>query len=425
MTIRQALTLLLAILVVLTLGYGTYALFFSGDTGTTPTPEGEVATDAFPIIPEKPVSPGQEGTDLEDPTLGGETGELIDATPEGTRSINEILTQITTKPVSGAFLVGGTGSTTALRYIEKETGNLFELKEGETAPTRLSNTTIVKIQEALANNTGTSLVLRAFQGPENAVSNRLVNLTYSTSTTGTATIGELLGTSLPSTITNIVVSPDGKSLFFLNRAGEGVVGITADFQNKKQTQIFSSLLTEWSVSWPTQSTIVLTTKASQKALGDAYLLDVAKKTTDRVISHRAGLTALLAPDKNRLVYSEATQNGFLTKLLDRKSGSDELFILTTLPEKCVWSSISSIYLYCAVPTSISGGSYPDDWYRGAVSFNDDIWQINTETGESYVLLENAGDATNLMLDRSEENLYFTKKTDETLWKLKTEIPKEE
>lgn len=424
MTIQRALVILGLVIGFTLLGIGTYFFFFQEESAPSSGLLGEEG-DAFPTIPDRPGA-GDTGGSQGD-AVGEEEGEVgqIGEEPGETAEVTETLTRITAGPISGAFLVSASGSSTALRYIEKETGNLYELKEGETIADRLSNTTIPKIQDVFWNSRGESLVLRIFQGSENAVQNRLVSLSYSTSTTGTAQIGELLGTNLPSTIREFAVSPDGKSLFYINRVGDGVVGITTDFQNKKQTEIFKSLLTEWRVMWPTGTTIALHPKASQKAEGSFYFLDSTKKTAERVISGKKGLTALTNGTKNLIVYSESTPTGFLTHIVDRKAGSDELFLLQTLPEKCAWSEIDSIWLYCAVPTTIPSATYPDDWYKGLVLFNDDIWQINTSTGRANILLRNAGDTTNLMLDAKEENLYFTNKTDETLWKLKIEQQEEE
>ena len=43
--------------------------------------------------------------------------------------------------------------------------------------------------------------------------------------------------------------------------------------------------------------------------------------------------------------------------------------LKTLPEKCIFNKFGSA-LYCAVPKQVPAEEYPDSWYQGVVSFDD-------------------------------------------------------
>ena len=97
--------------------------------------------------------------------------------------------------------------------------------------------------------------------------------------------------------------------------------------------------------------------------------------------------------------------------------------MNTLPEKCIWSNTDSKIIYCAVPKNFPAGDYPDAWYQGLVNFTDDIWLINTDTMASTLIfdLEKQAnknlDITDLHLDKNDNFLFFTNKTDMTLWSL--------
>ena len=97
--------------------------------------------------------------------------------------------------------------------------------------------------------------------------------------------------------------------------------------------------------------------------------------------------------------------------------------LRTLAEKCVWGSFYKNMLYCGVPTQRDTASYPDDWYKGKVSFADSLWQMNVTTEEVTSLsslLEQADrfiDAVNLQIDDRDDHLFFMNKTDLSLWSL--------
>jgi hypothetical protein len=81
-------------------------------------------------------------------------------------------------------------------------------------------------------------------------------------------------------------------------------------------------------------------------------------------------------------------------------------------------------LYCGVPQTAPSGSLPDGWYQGVVSFSDDMWMINTQTGVTTLLvspLKVAGeeiDATKLLLSPDESFLLFVNKKDSAPWSLK-------
>ncbi|MEI6494976.1 MAG: hypothetical protein WCO03_02855, partial [bacterium] len=84
-------------------------------------------------------------------------------------------------------------------------------------------------------------------------------------------------------------------------------------------------------------------------------------------------------------------------------------------------------LYCAVPTIVPAGEYPDDWYRGEVKFNDSLWQINVADGKTTLLnspsaslINEEMDATGLFLNPIETRLFFTNKRDRSLWMLDLE-----
>ena len=82
-------------------------------------------------------------------------------------------------------------------------------------------------------------------------------------------------------------------------------------------------------------------------------------------------------------------------------------------------------MYCGFPKNLASGAYPDDWYQGKVSFDDNIKALDVNTLqikniENFESGDKQGteiDATNLMLSSNEKYLLFTNKNDLTLWML--------
>ena len=89
---------------------------------------------------------------------------------------------------------------------------------------------------------------------------------------------------------------------------------------------------------------------------------------------------------------------------------------TTLSEKCVWSNKQTGVVFCAVPQKLSGLPLPDSWWSGEVSFIDDLWRIDTETGEATMVWDqNDFDMVKMFLSPEEDYLFFVNKKDSTLW----------
>ena len=76
-----------------------------------------------------------------------------------------------------------------------------------------------------------------------------------------------------------------------------------------------------------------------------------------------------------------------------------------------------------MPKSISGALYPDAWYRGEVSFMDDVWKIDIENGNANIVLDPTSilgeglDGIKLTQDENENYLFFVNKKDSYLWRL--------
>ena len=143
----------------------------------------------------------------------------------------------------------------------------------------------------------------------------------------------------------------------------------------------------------------------------------------KIVGGGKGLTGKLSKDGLRLIYSSVVQNNVKTFFLDTKDPSPQEVLFRTLADKCLWGTLRKNELYCAVPSEFPSATYPDDWYSGKVSFADQIWHLDTLTGEVHLLANlfdvsrQAIDAVDLTLDPKENFLYFINKRDLTLWSL--------
>ncbi|MDO8659399.1 MAG: hypothetical protein Q7K54_02245, partial [Candidatus Parcubacteria bacterium] len=161
----------------------------------------------------------------------------------------------------------------------------------------------------------------------------------------------------------------------------------------------------------------LTTKPSSNTLGYMYSTDDAGKNISKVLGNVSGLTTLANPDGKMVLYGDS--NLALNIYHTDTRNSDSLGV-KTLPEKCIWNKLGDV-IYCSVPKFIDSASYPDSWYQGEISFNDNLWKIDAKTGNTTLLLDPTTitteqiDGTKIMLDENENYLFFVNKKDSFLW----------
>ena len=176
---------------------------------------------------------------------------------------------------------------------------------------------------------------------------------------------ELKGLALPSTVSEIAVSPAEDKVFYLNQMDNDLTeGVAADFGNKNQKKIFELPFGEFNVSWPTKDNIVLLTKPSAKADGYLYFLNPKTGALIRILGGIKGLTAVVSPGGEKIVFSGLGQDGTEAKIYDVKNKTVSSLGFATLADKCAWGKKNKNMVYCAVPATISGSNQPDGWYQG-------------------------------------------------------------
>lgn len=337
--------------------------------------------------------------------------------PETPGAFEPILRQLSKVPIAGSALGSRSGEAIA-RYIERATGNVFEIGANGEGEKRLTNTTIPKVYEALWSKSGTALIARYTRDNSEVVESFSAKVVPGAS----GGEGELQGTFLPRGIANVSVSPDGASLFYLQGDNGGVLGIKSEFNGNNRTKIWSSPVKEWLVSWPSASKITLLSKPSALASGMLMSLDPGTGGISLLLRGIPGLTALLNPVKPEILYSSSSETGISLFLFNITTGRQNYVRITTLPEKCAWTKTGD-RLYCGVPKFIPSGSYPDAWYQGVIPFEDEVWSVTPSSGVFDRVLDISAkrglpiDATNLQVSADEKFLIFTDKESGTLWSL--------
>ena len=253
--------IIITAIIIIMLAAGFFA-FFAGKkpTGTVDEP---AVTGGFPDTGD---SAGRKSS----ASLGGG----ISSSRIGKEVSKNILIQLTKNAISGAAYYG---TTTAL-YMERATGHIYKINLDGTNSVRLSNATVPKSFEASWSYKSDKMAVRYFEDPapgsiKLTVKTFLASIGHLLKATSTSE-AELKGLALPSSVSEIAVSPAEDKVFYLNDLGnDSVEGVVADCSNKNQKKIFELPFGEFNISWPTKDNIVLLTKPSAKAEGYLYFLN--------------------------------------------------------------------------------------------------------------------------------------------------------
>lgn len=411
---------LIILILILLVGIGGW-VFYKQKTGTTSTNEqGGIFKSFFPIG-----GSTDNQTKNPDGTISGR-----EDTPSATVQVGTVspFKKLTSHSVAGfTFFVSKTAVITPaqnpkekpktetvidrnIRYVSRNNGYVYELKNGGT-PIQISNIFIPNIYEALFTPNGTSAILRFLRDDERTIATYVVPIPEK-NLDGTRTQKD--GLYLPDNTLSVAIAPDSTTVARLVPDKEFTNLSTTTLANTGRKELYRGSFREWLVSWPTQKSIFLQTKASGTTTGFLYEVDGANHRLTRILGDRVGLTTSISPDGSYVLYSESGQNTFTTKVFSVKTGATKALGLSVLPEKCVW--LKNNDLICA-GGSVPRGIYPDDWYSGTVSFSDKIFRVYAGVGAFDVLYDGGEsfDMTSLKVDEDTNTLYFINKKDASLW----------
>lgn len=353
-----------------------------------------------------PESPPSSTSDVESP-------KTSDVFPGGVKEAGTLSKIDTQKLPAGTLIKLSSDSVssfsalgTTTRYhknIAENPGHLFEREaDGSNEEKRISNFTIPQILKVVWSSDAKKAVI--FYNLNNEVRKILVDYSENTPKTN----------FLPDSVSAVAFSPDSKSIAFINSSetAENVFVANSSFGN--QRKIFDNNIPNFEIAWPSASLISLKTKSSYALSSFLYSLNTATGQIEKV-SGAKGLDAVWNSDGSALVYTNSNMDLFL---LDIKTGNKKSLGLKTIAEKCAFSKIQKNIVYCAIPSIIPSAKYPDDWWQGKVSFEDNIIAIDTETLDLVLYAETGSDAVNPVILENDTYLLFKDKNTGELWSLK-------
>lgn len=333
---------------------------------------------------------------------GGDEGDFETPGPE------PILRQIYNLPTAGYIKK----RADAIRFVDRATGHVFEKDLPDGTTTRIEQTTVPRVYNAVFTEDGDGVVRQYIDEKNNIIS--IYNEISGDPSEGF---------QLPINLIDIKSNGAGNQLVSIARTPEGSAVSLLHLDGSVEKNIFSSALRDWSLDWEGDS-LLLTQKPSGNLPGSSYLFDVASGAQSTALQQVAGLTTKLNLGGDLVLYASIRGEGRPVLSVKNLKTRDVISLdVAGLPEKCVWDSLESNIVFCALPNSFPDVQLPDAWYQGGVHFVDALWKIDVSTGFAEHILSPTTsngvslDMTSLAMSRSGDAIFFINKTDQTLWSL--------
>jgi hypothetical protein len=215
-------------------------------------------------------------------------------------------------------------------------------------------------------------------------------------------------TALPQGLQSPVWAPTTDQIAYFSTTSNGELALsTINAANLKKGA--STLLTlhaaDLDLQWPSQNELIIADKPTSQNAGSIWAFNIPAATLTALDYEIPGAESIWSNDPTTsyglVFYNGAGGESNLLQLqsLSGTATTQQLSFIT-LPSKCVFNNemtptsttetTSSAYLalYCGIPRSSSGFSsaqLPDDYETMALFTSDDIYKINTATGDTQVL----------------------------------------
>lgn len=342
-----------------------------------------------------------------------------------TYSTSSTSTRTVSNPEMGDLLEEFLATSTAIRFQERASGHVYDVFEFLENPVKVSNITVQKVYDSMFLNDRNQF-FEITAAPDNEqVLTTLARIIPATENpiTGTTTEQTLQQTPISGILTNLVYFEGSNRILYSKGTQGGSEIYSADPARSAETLIARLPFREYTLESIASGQALLQTMASASVPGYAYALNLSTGALNKIIGNINGLTVKISPDQQFYLYSQSGLNTPpVIRAHDVAANTTRVIGLDTLPEKCVFSKASSAQIYCFGSSVYKSATYPDDWYKGKVFNDENLYLINLATGDVqvvYLFDEETGgfDVVHPMLVGNDEMMIFQNKYDLTLWAL--------
>lgn len=345
--------------------------------------------------------------------MNGETETIIPPAEETKKNptvdiASSKLRQLTTKPVIGFREVIDKDSTRpTLLYVEAGTGHIYsiDLQTGEER--RVSGTTIPQAIKAKISPDGQHF---AISSASNTKGKPLFVGTLNPTT-------DSLDEKLNENVSDFTFG-DNNELMFSTNGTSGLEAYSYDIVKDIKKSIFSLPFHEAVIQWGNTATSTHYTYPKTSYLLEGFLFEIKNGKMNRLPFAGYGFSALVNDDM--ILYNAITKQKPTTFVYLKGTNETKPLKTVLITEKCTLPQKGFIF-FCAHEPIDTPYEFPDEWYRGSLSFKDSIWILFADqfiSGELINTFTESGreiDGINLTKEMENGAMYFTNKNDNTLW----------
>lgn len=328
------------------------------------------------------------------------------------------LYQIWQKPVAGfGWRVSESGEA-FVRFVERETGHIYEHSPETGATRQISRITVPRLQKADLFYNAEHLTLQYFDA-DGALQTFIGKLSPSE-------VGEdtflLDGVFLPENIRALSVSPSGEQVAFSYKLGQGEYAImVAGKDGGNRAVVYESPLSVWHIAWRDEETLYLTPGVSE---GDqeGLLITINTQTGTSHMSVESNLLSVHTIAEGVTAKTRMFSDRLITFVENEEGGESEI-TFPTPGEKC--SEGISTLVVCFTPQESLTLTRYREHLRGELKVESAPILFNPETGSVFELspflpqgVFNRFDASTIKIAREEvfnSNLAFIDNNTNTLW----------
>ena len=281
----------------------------------------------------------------------------------------------------------------------------IDLRSG--GETLTSGTTIPRTTNALFSKDASSVIITSMEANGN---NTIVGNIVTNASTG----GTIEGVSLPQGAREIVFGDATNTVNYILDTDTGSAGYSYNTVKKISLQIFTSPLRDIRILWGTPLYAYTTPTATQ----NGHLYKVVDNELVYTTSGGQGLMGVRYADG---VLITKTVEGKASSVVRTNLGEETTQSFPFIPEKCVTNPTKKEIVICATPRNRGQELFPDDWYKGVISYSDLLWSLNVTSGGATPLSDFKADSgreidvIKIGTDTEGKNIWFINKNDNTLW----------
>ncbi len=403
---------------IIAIGIGVYVLFFANHSAYVVVTKSNTTTQSsFPVVKENTSSTNITNNNRYT------TGSINNGTGTTTSTTNTLarLVQISTGPVVPAIFSLDiknnststlTNAVVIIKYIDQQSGNIYQYNSLTGRQTRISNKTIPGINSAVWLSDGSLVYVRYISHTGNTGNGEIATYALPQNGIGGFFLPQELTQILTQGTDNILMVSSGENGSIIKSAQKDAANIYTAFQTP---------LTNIRVMFAGLKNYFIYTKPSADIGGYAFIVNKKTGMFTTVAGPKKGLTALINHAGTEALINYDSPDGLIKMgIISIPNHTMINLPISTISNKCVWSQDDTA-IYCGIPEKTPVASYPDDWYQGKISFTDNIWKINMKNRYVKLLFnltkENKKpfDIIAPSVDPKQHILSFINKRDGSLW----------